>query len=621
MKTKKVLLAVGNELAEKKIQERLPKEFKVVGIAIYREQVLSLLEQQQNVDILLLRENISGSIDVLNMIFTIRNSYPNVRIILMTGQRDVGDAFLSSVISYGIFDIMIGHSTNVDNIISHFKKPGTFADVAKYQTIAPTGNIQYARQTTEANRKKVAATPRQPERKVNNVPTQSVSKEQGATSVQTGRKLPKPIKNPFETENGVKVTASSPKPKMESPIPVERVSVPAPEQESSSFNETVVKSDSEEMFVLGEDSFAHQSMEFVPSEEGREVEERVKEVNREEEVVEAPKRKAPIRPTQPVPVPMPSVERKKEEVPKRTPGQAKILSTDDMDRVKKPFVEKRRAVKDMNANPMILSVLGAKGGVGTTTVALNLALSLAQEKHKVLYVELNDKGLPFSFNYQLDNMTKGLEEALKKASKGNITEAFEHVHRMQDLKRGAKQTEFATIYNKYPNTFDYIAFSQSYFMSGGKTFEKDGLAQFLTTALLTEGYQYIVVDIGSNTDDELAHQVLKISRGVFSVITQDMASVAQNIHYLEAIHKKVIKFNKNLYFVINQYDGDGISNKALSRWIKDEISFKHEDVLAIPNFSKKILKANSEYLPLILASPTKEILNAYKTISNYARML
>ena len=46
----------------------------------------------------------------------------------------------------------------------------------------------------------------------------------------------------------------------------------------------------------------------------------------------------------------------------RKPGQAKILPSDDMKRVEKEFVTTRRAVKDINVKPMVLSVLGAKTG-------------------------------------------------------------------------------------------------------------------------------------------------------------------------------------------------------------------------------------------------------------------
>ena len=50
------------------------------------------------------------------------------------------------------------------------------------------------------------------------------------------------------------------------------------------------------------------------------------------------------------------------------------------------------------------------------------------------------------------------------------------------------------------------------------------------------------------------------------------------------------------------------------------MDFKHEDVLVVPNFSKQIIKANGQYLPITLASSAKDIQKAYKTLANYTRM-
>lgn len=629
MKVKKVLLAIGKEDAEKAIQKRLSKEFRIVGVAIYKEQILNLLKQQPKVDILLLRENIAGSMDVLSLLFTIRNQYPNTRIILMTGQREIGDAFLATVVSYGVHDILIGYSAKIDDVISHFERPRTFADVAKYQSIAPSTQVQYTKQMAERNR----TAPKQPPRV-----EQPVSVDLSGGSVlpsgeQPARKMPQTINNPFEKKGGAsgKRVNRGAVPNQET---VKRVEVK--EEVSPQVSSTT---DIDDLFSSGGESF---SLDGVSTEESfaREetIEQNVQQAPSRPTTVERPQvQQAPSRPTtverpqiqqapsQPVTVerpqiqPMP-IDEERTQPQGRKPGQAKILPSDDMKRVEKEFVTTRRAVKDINVKPMVLSVLGAKTGVGVTTVAFNLALSLAQEKFKVLYIELNDKGIPFSFNYHLENNSNGLERALEKIAKGDINDAFNHVMKMEQLKKEYKGTEYSSLYNKYPNSLDYIAFSNSFILDTDRTYSKEGLSQLLMSALLTEGYQYIIIDINVHSDEELINQALKNSKGIFSVVTQNMTSVAQNIHYLEQVHQKVINLNKKLYFVINEYENEGISSKSLSKWINQEMDFKHEDVLVVPNFSKQIIKANGQYLPITLASSAKDIQKAYKTLANYTRM-
>ena len=430
--------------------------------------------------------------------------------------------------------------------------------------------------------------------------------------------MPPTINNPFEKKA----------------MPTEKVvnRVPTPNQEAIGNNEpkieepvrTEAQMSIDDLFDLGEEM-------FFPEVEA-EKKTQFSDFNDFEEKTPSPMPSATVVPPVPAPVQQPPVQRqpiqqppmtqaeKPTQKPKRKEGQAKILPNDDMKRVEKEFVDKRRAIKELNVKPMVLSVLGAKSGVGVTTVAFNLAVSLAKDNFKVLYIELNDNGIPFSFNYQLENGSNGLETALEKVNNGNINDAFNHVTKMKELKKEYKGTEYSSLYNKYPNSLDYIAFSQRFILDTDRTYQKEGLAQLLMSALLTEGYQYIIIDINVHSDADLIAQALKNSKGVFSVVTQNMTSVAQNINYLEQVHQKVINLNKKLYFVINEYENEGISSKALSKWINQEMDFKHEDVLVVPNFSKQIIKANAQYLPITLASSAKDVQNAYKTLANYTRM-
>ena len=67
---------------------------------------------------------------------------------------------MATVVSYGVHDILIGYSAKIDDVISHFERPRTFADVAKYQSIAPSTQVQYTKQMAERNR----TAPKQPPR-------------------------------------------------------------------------------------------------------------------------------------------------------------------------------------------------------------------------------------------------------------------------------------------------------------------------------------------------------------------------------------------------------------------------------------------------------------------------
>ncbi len=128
----KVFLAVGHRQVEEFIQNKLKGQFVFVGTTVYREGILKGVAQN-DADIVVIRETLEGTQNITDIIYDLRTTRPNARIVFIAGKREPGDALLSALVSYGIYDILTGDKINVLDIINLIKKPNKFGDVSHYQ--------------------------------------------------------------------------------------------------------------------------------------------------------------------------------------------------------------------------------------------------------------------------------------------------------------------------------------------------------------------------------------------------------------------------------------------------------------------------------------------------------
>lgn len=576
----KLLLAIGHQGAEEKLKSRLlkmknPDEYQVLKIAIYKEQILKILQETPAIDTILVRENLAGSMDILDLIFEIRQKYSNVRLIVMTGPREIGDPVLSEMVNYGVHDIIIGNSATTKLMIDYMINPRSFADVSKYQ-IKRNSKIQYESKPTQQSNIK------------------PIDKNDG-------------IINEIEQEEiEFEVDIGTEEPNLSKPEPPVVRQLP----KVKTIHEAMIGKSEEPAQNVGEVG----DLEF-------ELEMDEVELNQKEE-------KVPIKPNplKQIPISIPNFKTKvteKQEPEQSTAqkNQPKILSRKDVDSIKKTPLKGRAIKTEIKTSPIIMSIVGAKGGVGTTQVAFNLAINLASHRNKVLYIELNDHSIPFTYLYQLGIISNGLEDALNSISLDEMIDLKQYVRHMGDLKRNPPEKELQHLYDKYPDSLDFISFSQLGINSESFSYTPDTLQQLITTLLLQEGYQYIILDVNRHSNQKLITQAIKASKYVFSVMTQDMLAVAQSVDYFSKMHKKLIPLNNKLYFIINRYNSDCFSEKAILRWANNEVPFKVMDAWIVPEIHKEMNKANDNALPALLHSPPKEFLNAFETMHNYLKMM
>ena len=169
----------------------------------------------------------------------------------------------------------------------------------------------------------------------------------------------------------------------------------------------------------------------------------------------------------------------------------------------------RRAITGGSQLGKIYTFLGAKGGVGTTSLAVNFATIQAQRKKQTVLLDL-------------DWASNDVAMMLGAAPQYTLAEVGENLDRMD-------QTLFEGFVSRDPTGFFYVGPPDSLEANRG-AFTDSMLREFGT--FLVEKYDCIVIDAGRNINDDLALAALQVSTSVFLVTTQEFPAVRNAQRYL-----------------------------------------------------------------------------------------
>jgi pilus assembly protein CpaE len=176
----------------------------------------------------------------------------------------------------------------------------------------------------------------------------------------------------------------------------------------------------------------------------------------------------------------------------------------------------------------IYSFLGVKGGVGTTTLAVNFAAVLAQRKQQTVLLDL-------------DWIANDAAMHLGAAPQYTLMEVAENLSRMD-------QALFEGFVTRDPLGFFLVGPPDSLEQRG--YFSEPMFREFST--FLVERYQSIVIDAGRNVNDDVTLAALQASNTVFMVITQDYPAIRNAQRFLSFLMR--MGFNQDqIKVVINRY--------------------------------------------------------------------
>jgi pilus assembly protein CpaE len=189
--------------------------------------------------------------------------------------------------------------------------------------------------------------------------------------------------------------------------------------------------------------------------------------------------------------------------------QLPLRRTDFRDAIARLEHVPRRAVTGGSRLGRVYSFLGAKGGVGTTTLATNFAGVLAQRKQNTVLLDLD---------WSANDIAMQIGAGAPQNSIWDLTEAIGRMD--QALFEGlAMRDSLGFFYLGPPDTL----MPQGYYL---------GPMLREASTFLVEKYDSIVIDAGRDINNELIQTALQASTTVFLVTTQEYPAIRNAQRYL-----------------------------------------------------------------------------------------
>ncbi len=236
----------------------------------------------------------------------------------------------------------------------------------------------------------------------------------------------------------------------------------------------------------------------------------------------------------------------------------------------------------------IINVFGSKGGVGTSTIAVNLATSLVtlEDSSKVALLDMKPIFGDVSTILNLETPYSWLE----------ITK---NISRLDP-------TYLMSVLTKHPSGV-YVLSSPVEFTNGYKV---NPQAVVTLLRLMQTMFAFIVIDSGPSLDDTF-EEVMKISDTVFLVGELSISCIL-NIKKLQNTFREFgFPEEKKIRIIVNRF----VRNSEIS--LKDaEKSLNKEIMFSIPNAYKITMNAANQGKPLSTAAQGTEIWKKYRELAS-----
>lgn len=256
-----------------------------------------------------------------------------------------------------------------------------------------------------------------------------------------------------------------------------------------------------------------------------------------------------------------------------------------------------------------ITFIGGKGGVGTTSLALNTSVLLAQRGYEVIFIEFNDITPSVSYWYELGLVGDGIDTCLTSLAEGKFDKINDAIITSKSLK--TKESSLAKNYRKFPDTLDFLFFSQQHLANENKKFIDLSMSKELYLYLMFQlDYDFIILDVPYDISNQASLNGLIYSNKVFTVVTQDVCSIGYNLYNVHELEKKGINLSKKNYYIVNKFQKTNLTIKEIQKWIETD------NILTIPIENKEFINSSFIGLPVCLYTKNPNLKSSLSKIES-----
>lgn len=250
--------------------------------------------------------------------------------------------------------------------------------------------------------------------------------------------------------------------------------------------------------------------------------------------------------------------------------------------------------------------LGSKHGVGATTMALNLASSIAGRGFKTLLMEINPRYPMLNQYFEFTHVPFGVNEAVVAVASGELGEVDKAIIRPHGL--SPTQSNLTKTYKRLPAGLHFMLFSNKSLVEN--SYEKNPLVSeasiftLINYLIRQQKYSYVILDV--QCDDQrllncIYNSGLKIDK-LCMTLTQDshaLATAGAQIIAMSRSHMSSLVANGE--FIINRYNP---SLPVTQKKIETMLHINPNQITKIPEDTMGFLSASYGALPYIINKGT-----------------
>lgn len=594
---------------------------KFEGNTSYKEGVLNGLKDVRP-NLLIIREKLSGTISIADLIYQIRLDNPTLRIIFLAGDRTPGDAFLSILVTYNIYDIIIGNEIQAEEILDRIVSPNTFANVAH---LVPKTNID------EKTGKKLYEAPNvapiinniriQGERESERAPkkkNQNISIEKQNIVSSNNSNDDEIIIDDLDEEIVIDDTLINEEEEiiiddLDEEISLENPSSIETKEENDEFKIKENKEDDNKSSILPLPF--HKKGKIFSKNKIEEPVDNVLNIKSTEQPLKVSQKINPMNRPQ---------NKNDDEIPYQNQNMRIVKTATPTERERiglfgKILGSKKDITKKVGQR--IITFVGGSYGAGTSQIAFNTALELARSGYKVIYMDLNQLRSSIESIFQLGYSDVGIDTALKGIERNDfdlVDKSIITIDKILYIEEDNPSPLYKT-YSKLPKNLDYLFFSQDHIrkilMSEPVDINTNMLKDLNMYLLMQEGYDFIILDAPSNMGDKLTEIATVFSMKLFFIITQDISVITNNINcQLKLLDEKRINYREKCYYILNKTENANLNYNKIYKWLVESTQIEGLDMVNIPYIQRDFITANYEGIPISWLSNSKDLKKAFSEI-------
>lgn len=247
----------------------------------------------------------------------------------------------------------------------------------------------------------------------------------------------------------------------------------------------------------------------------------------------------------------------------------------------------RVSAEEIPTQSKIITVYSNKGGIGKTTIAINLALELAKvAKDKVALLDLN---------LQLGDVSTFL----------NLNPVFDVNYVLNKLVNN-ENSNLIKAFEKYKDTSLYILSDPNYIEQAESIKPQQIPALF---EALRKEFSYIIVDMSSNIDEN-SLKILDCSDWIMFTTIVNIPAIRNAQRCLNLFHSRRYPKDK-VKIVVNRYmDNDEIKIDDIENTLAQKVYWK------IPNNYFTIMEAINKGMTISEVNPSSNISNSFRDFAS-----